>query len=472
MNMKHFYIMYFLFFMCLSVSVGAQTNVEHRSAHKSDTLSDFLKRNLVVTSHETSEGIKTDTTTVVYNQYISNKSILVQPDSVSKYFNFDPRYYRLFVPLTYYYSPIAEYSQVNWHFSPDFVPEMDNSILPYDTLVFTSQRGIDKLVDRALMEVYLKDFDLVKNTEDYINTKKIYFEGKPYTAPRTHVIDLFKPDPVSENVGAPSLKVNRPNWWTYGGSFSVQMTQNYVSDNWYKGGQSTKAFLNYLSLSANYNDKEKIEWDNLFEAKVGASSAPSDTCHSYLVNADLLRLYSKLGIQANKRWYYTITGEFNTQFCNTYGSNSNKMLTSFMAPANFIFTLGMDYKIKTKALDFSLLLSPAAYNLRYVGNNRVDETNFGLAEGDKVLHIVGSKLTSTWTWKMISSITWTSRLYYFTNYKEVEAEWENTFNFALNKYLSTQLFLHGRFDDSVTPTVGSSYFQLKEFLSFGINYAW
>lgn len=67
---------------------------------------------------------------------------------------------------------------------------------------------------------------------------------------------------------------------------------------------------------------------------------------------------------------------------------------------------------------------------------------------------------------------WESRFSYTTNYEKVLAEWENTFTFTFNKYLSTKLFFHGRFDDGVTREPDDSYLQLQELLSFGLNYTW
>ncbi len=468
--MKRLYTL-IIVLLCLFSFASANSHDRKDSTSHNIIPSDYIKIYQIV-DPITHEIIRKDTATVWYINNILNMPQMT--DSLAAVTDYDAKYYRLFVPMTYYYSPIERYAKLKWKF-PDLTekPYIDRSILPYDSLAFNEYSIANQQVDDILFDLYMNNYRLVNTTEDFIMSRKTFnYEVATAEPPKTKFADIFKADIQEDNIKKRKLMSYKPNWWTHGGSISLQMTQNYISSNWYKGGESTNTMLSYLTFKANYNDKEKIQWDNLFEAKYGITSAPSDTCHNFLVSNDLLRIYSKLGVQASNKWYYTVTGEFNTQFSNSYKKNTNTVLTSFMAPANLILTIGMDYKVKNKKLDFSLLISPAAYQMRYVGDKRVDETTYGLTEGKKFLHLIGSKLTSTWTWQMMNTLSWTSRLYYFTDYKGVEAEWENTFNFKLNKYLSAQMFIHERFDDSITPKEGTSYFQTKEYLSFGINYAW
>lgn len=416
--------------------------------------------------------VQQDSLSALYVKDILNMPIMT--DSLAATIDYNPKYYRLFVTPTYYYAPMETISTLNWKMPNLVEKNISDIVSPLDSIFsLTDYKRTNMQVNKTLLNLYLKNYQVIQTTENRVMSREL-FHSNISAAPvqKTKFANLFKQEPKEENIGKASLMSYKPNWWIYGGNISLQMTQNYVSDNWYKGGESTNTALGYIALKANYNDNEKVQWDNLFEAKYGITSSPSDTCHKYLVSNDLLRIYSKLGIQASKRWYYTISGEFNTQFSNSYKKNTNDVLAAFMSPANLILSVGMDYKVKTKKLDFSLLLSPLAYNWRYVGDNRVNQTTYGLKEGRKSLNLFGSKLTSTWTWQIIPTVSWTSRLYYFTDYTISQAEWENTFNFLLNKYLSAQLFIHGRYDDSATPVEGVSYFQLKEYLSFGINYAW
>ena len=62
-------------------------------------------------------------------------------------------------------------------------------------------------------------------------------------------------------------------------------------------------------------------------------------------------------------------------------------------------------------------------------------------------------------------------MYGFTSYKRAEFEWENTFVFQLNKWLSAQLFVYPRFDDAVARDGHHGYWQFQEFSSIGLSYS-
>ncbi|EGJ72250.1 hypothetical protein Bcop_2076 [Bacteroides coprosuis DSM 18011] len=460
------------------VKATPESNVEDLSIilQKADTLSRELSNYMFLRLNMDSIPPRMDTITYLYNQYIGELEYLNDESVPMRYIAPDPYYYRILTPLVYYNSPINQYSLPKLG-DPEIIQKKEpaQTLLDFNKEQWTKISRTNKIIDGALIKLYMNDMAQVVTTEDKIRGRKIYYAAVPDDKDviKKPVSTFFQADKdLDENLNMVESFIKKPNWWLTGGAGSLQISQNYISTNWHKGGESTNSLFANIQLFANYNDKEKLQFENIIEAKFGFNTLSSDTIRRYRINNDLLRLSSKLGIRAASNWYYTLSGEFNTQFAPNYKKNSDEMVSSFLAPANLIIGLGMDYKLKKKKINLSVMISPATYNIRYVRNKRVNEVDWGLKEGREFMHDVGSKVESRVQWKILPFMEWNSRLWYFTNYEKVEADWENTFNFILNRYLSTQIFVHTRFDDGVKRVPDKSYFQLKELLSFGINYKW
>ena len=366
----------------------------------------------------------------------------------------DGRYYRLFAPLTFYHN-VAD-KQLALH---------------------SESAGRDQVadaVDAALLNVYLNRPDLVGYTESELEeTGNILedvdkpIENKVEFVERVEepVLDIPTPDSVN-------VLVQKPQFWTKKGDGFLQFMQNFVSGNWYKGGESNYSMVGSLALEANYDNKNKWKWDNKLEMKLGFLRSRTDSLHKFKSNEDLIRLTSKVGLQATKRWYYTLQLQAYTQFTQGYKSNDPKVYSDLFSPFNLNLGLGMDYKVesKDKRLTGTVNLSPISLNYRYVGRLALGPS-YGLDEGKHSMFEFGPNMTADLTWKINDVVTWKTRFFAFTSFERAEIEWENTFELRVSKYISANLFLYPRFDDASLYDDDLGYWQFKEYSSVGFTYS-
>lgn len=273
----------------------------------------------------------------------------------------------------------------------------------------------------------------------------------------------------------PNLDLRKRHWLRdFQGS--VQFSQAYVSPNWYQGGNNNLNMIASGVYNVKLNEKyhPNLLFDTTISYKLGMNNAPNDTVHDYNISEDLFQINSKLGIKAIRKWYYSVAATFKTQLFNNYPVNSRSLSAAFLSPGELNVGLGMSYSTsdKNRGIEFGASISPLSYNLKTCFNSKVNETSYGIKEGRKTVSQYGSSAECNLKWQIAYNISYSTRLFAFTDYNYIMGDWEHTINFNINRFLSTQLYVHLRYDSSVDklPDTNWNKFQLKEILSFGFNY--
>ena len=137
-----------------------------------------------------------------------NDSLRVEPT--------DGRYYRLFAPLTFYHS--GAHKQL--------------------TLTADSSDAVSDAIDEALMSLYMRRPDLVKAYESQLREAgTLRDDVNKEVKPQVEMVEIVEPVAAEPDVEPQvELVVQKPNFWTKKFDGSLQFLQNYVSDNWHKGG--------------------------------------------------------------------------------------------------------------------------------------------------------------------------------------------------------------------------------------------
>lgn len=267
--------------------------------------------------------------------------------------------------------------------------------------------------------------------------------------------------------------------WLHVFNTSFQTSQAFFTENWYQGSN------NYISVLGNilWDLQLNPVWhpDFLFSStasyKMGANSVDNDSIRNYVLSQDIFQYNIKVGYKAANHWYYSFTGQFKTPLLKHYIKNTREYNSSFMTPGDLNVGLGMTYAKSNakRTFQFNASIAPFSYNLRTVLDTQISPTiYFGIDYKNRTKHDIGSNADITVNWQIFSTLSYKSRLFLFYDYyKNFNGDWENTFNFQFNKFLSSQLFIHMRYDSAYSPNPEVKKwkkFMIKEILSFGLAY--
>lgn len=361
----------------------------------------------------------------------------------------------------------------------DFLPHFPNPKLSYlkkneETKIFLDKKYQEKLWWKKIER--RSNYKLSIERPDLID----FYGLQPYQDKTTDDIDventpLFITGIEEERTKPEFRKISQlmnkkeSSPWKFKGNLAVQLSQYYVTKNWYKGGSANATFLAMFDYNISFN-KNRILWDNDFDIKIGIYNTTEDSIRAFRVNNDVFKISSLFGYQIKEgsKWYYSAGVDFNTSMFTGYkGTNSNEVVTAFLSPTRIFLSLGIDYRHSART---NVRIAPVAYKVIFLPDERIDPLSVGIDSTKKCAHYPGYMLQANLNWKFTREIVVTTDFEFFSTYncKNIELDWEIVGKFIINRYLSTRLSLIMRFDN--TPKNEDAKIQIQEQLSFGFSY--
>ena len=253
--------------------------------------------------------------------------------------------------------------------------------------------------------------------------------------------------------------------WRREATLMLQVTQNYVTDNWYQGGSSSFAGLGIAKGQISYI-RERFTWENFGEWRIGGSTISADSLHKVNTTDDLFKIYSKANLRIVPKLFTSFSVEMETRFLPTYKSNSSDLKSGPFSPFRFNAAFGLDYK---PVKDLSISFSPISYKVIHIMDTmRVNVTDYGLEKGQRTQNNIGMSVRLEYLWKPVREVALETKFYFYTNYHDVELDLEVNCDFIINRFMSARLMLHPRYDTSVIMD-GDTHakLQFRELLSVG-----
>ena len=196
---------------------------------------------------------------------------------------------------------------------------------------------------------------------------------------------------------------------------------------------------------------------------------------------DIINFATKYGFEFKKTWFFTVLGDFRTQFMDGFVSPTDSLPASrLLAPAFSIFALGIDY-IPNK--DFSILMAPVTGKFTFVNDQRLSDLGaFGVTPGTRFRPELGAYVKLRWRKDLMKNVEMITRAEFFSNYldrpQNVDVNIETMFIFKVNDWFSAMLQFNILYDHDIRVPVTnadgsvsqSPRTQFRQIMGIGLQY--
>ena len=261
--------------------------------------------------------------------------------------------------------------------------------------------------------------------------------------------------------------------WNLKGVTGLNVSQTALS-NWSAGGENAVAGTAYLNGSLKRKSGSWL-WSNALALEYGLTNTKSLGTQK---TSDKIDFSTQLGYSTNDKWYYTIMGDFKSQFYKGYNyPDKTHYISKFMAPAYSNISIGLEYRPNN---NYSVYLSPLAGKLTFVEDDYLsDQGAFGVDPGDKFKAELGAYLKARAEKNIMENVSLISTIDFFTAYDSsfgnVDINWDVLVSMKINRFLTATLNTTLKYDDDVKTvnedgTMSGPKVQFKEMFGLGFAY--
>lgn len=262
---------------------------------------------------------------------------------------------------------------------------------------------------------------------------------------------------------------------------------NQVSfTNWNAGGSNSISGILSGKASAKLKEAHYF-WNTTLLTRYGINKQEQQGIRK---TEDVLSIISNFGYETNEEsnWFYSSRFSFNTQYANGFNYPDRETpISRFMAPGYLFLGTGIEYGRHIEKLSF--YASPLTLKTTFVldqdlanaGSFGVDPAIYDMAgnilrEGKMFRQEFGILLTNEYENEVLDNIRMNSLLRLYTDYVNsfgnVDLEWEVTFDFKVNKYVSAVLGSHLRYDNDIKSEVETNEMTNRQTVIEGAKLQW
>ncbi|MFM9945015.1 MAG: DUF3078 domain-containing protein, partial [Bacteroidia bacterium] len=243
--------------------------------------------------------------------------------------------------------------------------------------------------------------------------------------------------------------------WKKGGFAAINFNQMGFT-NWAAGGIDALSVTALGNIYLNYA-KDKVAWNNNLDIAYGMIQGKGQELRK---NEDKIDFLTKFGYNSPvKNVNYAVLANFKSQFAPSYTYDAQNvkspMISTFMAPAFILASIGIDYKPKPY---FSVYISPATgkFTIVSINDNSIKKA-FAVDTLKTVRQEFGALMNIFFQKNIHKNVNLLARLSLFNNYtdvntsnrKNIDVNFESMINARINRFISASLFVNAIYDHDI-----------------------